>query len=77
MNTTIRKIVNTRIFWIVISVLFSVILWCYVTMEQGAKIEQTFSDITVIFSGEPFIYYSGRSYGVDHTFPFAAYGLFV
>lgn len=52
MKTTIKKIVDTRIFWIIISLLFSVILWCYVTMEQGAKIERSFSGIAVSFSGE-------------------------
>ena len=41
------------------------------------KFEDREEDITVIFSGKPFIYYSGRSYGVDHAFAFAAYGLFV
>ncbi|MGI6012819.1 MAG: YbbR-like domain-containing protein [Oscillospiraceae bacterium] len=52
MKTTIKKIVNTRIFWIIISLLFSIILWCYVTMEQGAKIERTFGNVDVVFSGE-------------------------
>lgn len=52
MKTTIKKIVNTRIFWIIISLIFSIVLWCYVTIEQGGKIERTFSNINVVFSGE-------------------------
>lgn len=52
MKTTIKKLVNTRIFWIIVSLLLSVILWCYVTIDVGAEIDETFKGVEVVFSGE-------------------------
>lgn len=43
--------------------------------KDKLKIEKKI--LRLSFSWKPFIYYSGRSYGVDHAFAFAAYGLFV
>lgn len=52
MKTTIKKLVNTRIFWIIVSLLLSVILWSYVTINAGEGIDKTFKGIEVTFSGE-------------------------
>lgn len=49
---TERGILNSRIFWAVVSLLASVLLWVYVTTTQGDVSEQTYEGVSVVFNGE-------------------------
>lgn len=49
---TKRTILDSRIFWAIISLLASILLWVYVTTTQGDVIEQTFEGVSVVFNGE-------------------------
>lgn len=51
-RTTRRTILDSRIFWAIVSLLASVLLWVYVTTTQGDVIEQTFEGVSVVFNGE-------------------------
>lgn len=50
-KTVINKLGNSRILWIVVSVVMALLLWVYVTMNEGDDYRDTF-DIPVVFSGE-------------------------
>ena len=50
-KTVINKLGNSRILWIVVSVVMALLLWVYVTMNEGDDYRDTF-DIQVVFSGE-------------------------
>lgn len=47
-----RTILDSKIFWAVISLLASVLLWVYVTTTQGDVSEQTYEGVSVVFNGE-------------------------
>ncbi len=51
-ETAINKITNSKLFWIIVSVLASLLLWMYVPTTEGTEIEKTFSGIKVEFIGE-------------------------
>jgi len=49
---TERGILDSKIFWAIVSLLASVLLWVYVTTTQGDVIEQSFEGVSVVFNGE-------------------------
>lgn len=49
---TISKIYDSKIFWIIVSMIFSLIIWSYVSNIDGSFMEKTFSGIEVRFEGE-------------------------
>ena len=51
-RTTRRTLLDSKIFWAIVSLLASTLLWVYVTTTQGDVIEQTFEGVTVVFNGE-------------------------
>lgn len=46
------KLTDSKLFWIIISLLTSLVLWAYVTQQDNSTITRTFSDIQVQFTGE-------------------------
>ncbi|MCL1829620.1 MAG: CdaR family protein, partial [Oscillospiraceae bacterium] len=48
----INKILNGKLFWIIVSVIISVLLWMFVTTTEGSEISAGFSGIKVEFIGE-------------------------
>ncbi len=46
------KIYDSKIFWAIISVILSLIIWSYVSSVNGSIMEKTFSGIEVQFAGE-------------------------
>ena len=48
----ISKIYNSKIFWAIISLILSLIIWSYVSSIDGSTMEKTFSGIEVQFRGE-------------------------
>lgn len=48
----ISKIYNSKIFWAIISLILSLIIWSYVSSVDGSSMEKTFSGIEVQFKGE-------------------------
>lgn len=48
----ISKIYDSKIFWMIISLIFSLIIWSYVSNIDGSFMEKTFSGIEVRFEGE-------------------------
>ncbi|MDO4815408.1 MAG: CdaR family protein [Bacillota bacterium] len=48
----ISKIYNSKIFWAIISLILSLIIWSYVSSIDGSTMEKTFSGIEVQFMGE-------------------------
>lgn len=51
-KTTLRKILKSRPFWIVASLIVSLMLWVYVTDIEGDTQTETFRDVKLIFQGE-------------------------
>ena len=51
-NQKLKDIYNSRAFWIVISLLASIILWFYITSIENNDIEQTYRGVPVVFLGE-------------------------
>ncbi|MBR4157860.1 MAG: hypothetical protein IKR07_02970 [Oscillospiraceae bacterium] len=51
-KTIINRIGNSKILWIVISVALALLLWVYVTMNEGDDYSDTFDNVQVVFSGE-------------------------
>ena len=49
---TKRTILDSKIFWAIVSLLASILLWVYVTTTQGDVIEQTYEGVSVVFNGE-------------------------
>ena len=50
-NQKLKDISNSRAFWIVISLLASIILWFYITSIENNDIEQTYRGVPVVFLG--------------------------
>ena len=51
-KATSNKIFDSRIFWLILSLLISVMVWVYVTSTEGMEKEETFSGVKVVFSGQ-------------------------
>ena len=52
-KTTIpSKIWSSKIFWIIVSLLASLMLWVYVSDTEGDTYTDTFTNVPVLFSGE-------------------------
>ena len=51
MKKTGNAILNSKIFWIVVSVLIAFFLWLYVTSTDGVETEKTFNGVKVEFIG--------------------------
>lgn len=51
-KTVINKIFGSRLFWIIASLILSILLWMYVTTTEGTEREVNFSGIKVDFVGE-------------------------
>lgn len=47
-----KSIWDSKILWVFISILASILLWVYVTTTEGDLIEHTFSSVPVVFNGE-------------------------
>lgn len=52
MNERYKAITDSKIFWFVVSLFASLILWLYVTNTEGIPTEKTFQDVKVQFLGE-------------------------
>ena len=50
-KTTINKIVSSKAFWIIISLLASFLLWTYIMSTEETTIEKTFSNVKVVYQG--------------------------
>ena len=50
-KTTINKIVSSKAFWIIISLLASFLLWTYIMSTEETTIEMTFSNVKVVYQG--------------------------
>ncbi len=46
------KITDSKLFWMVVSLFISLVLWTYVTQQDNSTITRTFSDVKVEFTGE-------------------------
>ena len=47
-KTTINKIISSKAFWIIISLLGSFLLWMYIMSTEETTIEKTFSNVKVV-----------------------------
>ena len=47
-----KKIYNSKLFWIIISCILSFVLWIYVTSVQSDEVRQTFRGVRVELVGE-------------------------
>ncbi len=52
MKTNIKKLYNSRAFWIIISLICSVIMWVYVASVETEEFKQTFRGVRVQLVGE-------------------------
>lgn len=50
-NTRSDKIISSRAFWIIVSLLASFLIWTYIASTDNADIERVFSGVQVTFSG--------------------------
>ena len=50
-KTTINKIIGSKAFWIIISLLASFLLWTYIMSTEETTIEMTFSNVKVVYQG--------------------------
>ena len=46
------KITDSKLFWMVVSLFISLVLWTYVTQQDNSTIARTFSNVNVEFTGE-------------------------
>ena len=46
------KITDSKLFWMVVSLFISLVLWTYVTQQDNSTITRTFSNVKVEFTGE-------------------------
>lgn len=51
-NNTIRKILDSRIFWGVIALIIALAMWVYVTSQNSDEFKRTFRSVRVEFVGE-------------------------
>ena len=52
MKTNIKKLYNSRAFWVIISLICSVIMWVYVASVETEEFKQTFRGVRVQLVGE-------------------------
>ena len=52
MKTNIKKLYNSRAFWVIISLMCSVIMWVYVASVETEEFKQTFRGVRVQLAGE-------------------------
>ena len=50
-KTNLSKIGNSRVLWIIVSIVLAFFLWVYVTIDEGEYTE-TFFGVKVVFNGE-------------------------
>lgn len=48
----ISKMLGSRVFWAIVSVLGAMLLWMYVNTTETTEITKTYSDVTVVFDGK-------------------------
>ena len=48
---TIKRIVDNRGFWMVVSLIVAVILWLYVNSTEGVEVEKVLSGVKIEFVG--------------------------
>lgn len=58
----LKKVYDSKIFWIVISLICSVLLWAYVSDQEGTIVEKTYAGIRVEFEGQEQL--SGRNLSI-------------
>lgn len=46
------KLTDSKVFWVIISLLISLVFWSYVTQQDNSTITRTFSEVKVEFTGE-------------------------
>lgn len=51
-KTTKSKLLDSKILWVIISLLASVLLWVYVTTSEGDLTDKTYDGVQVVFKGE-------------------------
>ena len=54
------KITDSKLFWMVVSLFISLVLWAYVTQQDNSTITRTFSDVKVEFTGEDDLILAGE-----------------
>lgn len=47
----VRKILDSKILYMVLSIVLTVGLWCYVTATDGTKVDQPYRNVPVVFDG--------------------------
>ena len=52
MNERFKTITDSKVFWFIVSLFASLILWLYVTNTEGIPTEKTFQDVKIQFIGE-------------------------
>ena len=52
MNERFKTITESKLFWFIVSLFASLILWLYVTNTEGIPTEKTFKDVKIQFIGE-------------------------
>jgi len=55
-NKTSKKIYDSKIVWMIVSLIISIIIWSYVSSQQSVEITRTFSGVDVEFVGVEEIY---------------------
>lgn len=55
------KITDSKLFWMVVSLFISLVLWTYVTQQDNSTITRTFSNVKVEFTGEDELENAGLS----------------
>lgn len=51
-NNTVRKLLDSKIFWLIIAFLIAVAMWVYVTSQNSDEFKRTFRGVRVEFVGE-------------------------
>lgn len=51
-TTLFSKLVHSKVFWAILSIVLSFLLWVYYTSNYGEEITKVFSGIEVVYSGE-------------------------
>ena len=49
---TISKVYNSKVFWIIISLLCSFVMWAYITSPNSSDFQKTFRGVQVEFAGQ-------------------------
>lgn len=61
-NKRLKKVFDSKIFWIIISLICSVLLWAYVSDQEGTIVEKTYAGVRVEFNGQEQL--SGRNLSI-------------